>query len=122
MIRKTLVYTAPKKYGRMVVWDITTKALRDIAYVDLFKILNQELGAYQMPDSVTCALLPLAQNGNPEACEALLCYRRNKMGEQFEEVEIRAPDLPVLLDSEPRPVVSVSSLELDDISIVVEGV
>lgn len=110
-MKKTLVFRAPRPLvERTLVWDITLKFQRDMAYVDLFRILDAELDAYRSADSVTCALIGLARNGNPEACEALLCYRRNRDGEKFEEVEVRSGVTePVLLDKSQRKVVEVRS-------------
>lgn len=87
-MKKVLVFRAPLPYSRTLVWDISSPSSRSEAYVDLFGILDEELSAYEEPDSVVCALIDLARNGNPEACEALLCYRRNKDGEMFEEIEV----------------------------------
>lgn len=91
MIAKTLVFKAPYPHNRTIVWDVSSKWTRDRAYVDLFRILDSELGMYTQADTVTGALLDLARAGNPEACEALLCFRRNRTGEQFEEIEVRSP-------------------------------
>lgn len=101
-MKKILVYRI--KQGeftdRTIAWDVSNLHLRNSAYVDLFNILDKELDAYSNSDSVTCALLPLARNENPEACEALLTYRRNKSGEFFEEIDLRkAISHPVLSDS-----------------------
>lgn len=98
-MKKSLVFRAPLGLGieRTLVWDISKKHLRDQAYADLFKILDNELNSYDQADSVTCSLIGLARNGNPEACEALLCYRRNRDGEQFEEVEVRATSSSTIL-------------------------
>lgn len=104
-MRKALVFRVKVEYQeRTLVWDTSEKYLRDAAYVELFNIIDRELGSYENGDSVICALIGLARNGNPEACEALLCYRRNKDGEQFEEVDIRRGDFqPVLTDPKPVP-------------------
>ena len=104
MIKKTLVFSAPHPYDRILVWDVSTKPLRDRAYIDLFQLLDNELDVYKNGDSAIFALLDLARSGNPEACEALLAYRRNKEGEKFQEIEVRSPgtDVPVLLEIEER--------------------
>lgn len=110
-MKKTLVFRASRPLAeRTLVWDISHKYQRDMAYTDLFRILDAELDAYKDADSVTCALIGLARNGNPEACEALLCYRRNKDGEKFEEVEIRSGvSDPVLIARSERKSVLVKS-------------
>jgi hypothetical protein len=111
-MKKTLVFRAPRPLSeRTLVWDVSEKYRRDMAYVDLFRILDSELDAYGAnPDSVVCALIGLARQGNPEACEALLCYRRNRDGEQFEEIEIRTGVTePVLLRQSQRKQVVVQS-------------
>lgn len=98
MIEKTLVFRAPKPFNKTVVWDISTKKRRDNAYLDLFDTLDCEFDLYKNEqDSVTCTLLPLARQGNPEAAEALLCYRRNKTGEEFEEIDVTYPNGPLVL-------------------------
>lgn len=71
------------------VWDVSDIQKRRRAYSELFKLIDEELDPYSMNgDSVVCALLNPARSGNPEAAEALLCYRKNKGGEQFEEAEV----------------------------------
>jgi hypothetical protein len=113
MIKKTLVFQAPYPHNRTLVWDVSDPHLRGLAYVDLFKILDSELDAYGTPDAVVCALIGLARSGNPEAAEALLCYRRNHVGEKFEEIEVRlpSPNLTVLLDPMERVNIKVAAPE-----------
>lgn len=103
-MRKTLVFRAKVDHykERTLVWDISEKYLRDSAYVDLFNIVDRELDAYRNGDSVVCALISLARNGNPEACEALLCYRRNRDGEKFEEVEVRRGEYQSVLSDDEK--------------------
>ena len=100
-VRKVLIYRirSSEFTDKTIAWDVSSKSLRDDAYVDLFNIIDRELEAYKTADSVTCALMPLARNGNPEACEALLTYRRNRDNESFEEVELRRRSVhPVITD------------------------
>lgn len=108
-MKKTLVFTASKPFNRTLVYDISSKAARDAAYIDLFNILDVELDVYRQKDEIICALIDLARAGNAGACEALLCYRRNRQGEQFEEIDIRpvGPNSRVLTDDTPRPGVTV---------------
>jgi len=94
---------------KTLVWDITNKQSRDFAYVSLFNIINSELKPYSNADSVVCSLYDLASHGNPEACEALLVYRRNNNGEWFEEIDVRLPQTnPVLVEKKEEAVKEVS--------------
>ena len=118
VMKKVLVYRI--KHGqfadRTIVWDVSSLQSRNEAYVDLFNIIDSELDAYSDADSVTCALLPLARNQNPEACEALLAYRRNKAGEFFEEVEVRkSKNEPILTNREEKESKTVQMSALSEI-------
>lgn len=109
-MNKVLVFDAPQPFDRTMVWDITDKHNRSAAYVNLFRIFDQELDAFaEDPDTVVCALIKLARAENPEACEALLCYMRDGW-DLFREVELTNPTGPKL-DWEPRRVVQVEQSE-----------
>ena len=102
-MKKTLVFNAPYPFNRTMVWDTSEKYYRDAAYVNLFKILDEELHAFmEAPDTVVCALIELARAGNAEACEALLCYQRNKL-DIFQEIEVTSPFGPRLAEAPVKP-------------------
>lgn len=104
-MKKVLVFKAPHPFDRTLVWDVSEKYLRDAAYVQLFEIMDEEVNAFFDRDSVVCALHPLARKGNPEACEALLCYTRNREP-FFQELEVTSA-FGVRLSEPKRPVISV---------------
>jgi len=104
MIKKTLLFKVAYPWNRAIIWDISSNDLREKSYVDLFNILDREFRAYEVGDSVTWALLSMARAGNPEECEALLVYRRNRGGEFFEEIEVKdsGSGVPVFVRPEDR--------------------
>ena len=113
-MKKVLVFRAPYPFDRTMVWDVSEKYQRQAAYINLFRILDRELDAFIDPDSVICALLDLARNENPEACEALLCYRRNRGS--IKEIEVTSPFGP-RLEEPPRLVVAPAEVSDFDVAV-----
>ena len=117
LVKKTLVFTSPHPFDRIMVWDISEKYMRDAAYIQLFDIMDGEVNAFFDRDSVVCALHPLARKGNPEACEALLCYTRNKEP-CFQEIEVTSAFGVRLV--EPRRPVIVVPVDISDLDMLPE--
>jgi len=110
-MKKVLVFNAPHPFDRTMVWDISEKQSRSAAYIDLFKIMNSELNSFsENPDAVCCALIDLAKADNAEACEALLCYRRNSL-EFFNEIEVTSPDSPRIVEKPIRLVTRIVPMQ-----------
>ncbi len=99
-----------------MVWDVSEPYLKSAAYVDLFRLMDEELKTFkENPDSAICALLKLARNGNPEACEAILCYMRNRL-DFFQEIDVTSPFR--LIEQKERTLVQVPMLDADDVEEV----
>lgn len=98
-----------------MVWDVSEPYLKSAAYVDLFRLMDIELKSFkENPDSAICALLKLARNGNPEACEAILCYLRNRL-DFFQEIDVTSAFR--LVEQKERVFVQVPSLEAEEIEL-----
>lgn len=85
---------------RPMIWDASTDFLKNAAYVSLFKFFDEH-GLYANEDTVTGALIGMARMGNPDACAALLAWRRTWSETQydFEFIELEeSPEEPIVDD------------------------
>jgi len=93
--------------GRKMVWDTSDKFLRNAAYVNLFRIFDQELNEFASnPDSAINAMIHMARAENPECCEAIMAYRRSSLP-AYVEVDVTSPYGPLLFDRAAPPTRSV---------------
>lgn len=108
-MNKVLLHPTPAGH---VAWDATSARGRELAFLSLFKHLNDQ-GRYEGMDAVESQLYSMARNGNARAAEALLLLRKDK--EPFFEVFVSATEEP----KAPKRVVTVACPEAleDDIEI-----
>lgn len=86
-MKRVLIYINPVT-ELVHAWDVTTKYERDHGYSQLFFLMD-DLGLYSNADSAVNALLDMARQGNPEAAEAILAYRRSLPKYGYEEVVLQ---------------------------------
>lgn len=72
-----------------IAWDASTKALRWRALVELFRHVEGSVLPLRATDAVISSLAGMATAGNPDACEAIVAYLRNRGLLDVEEVELR---------------------------------